>query len=204
MAAQLQPLLDSVKAAVRDGNWLAALALTLTLPDICARIEADQRGKKRYIKWWNDNFGQSYAYGTGPSDHVTGEEVYLLRCAYLHEGVDELDPVERQKLKAVIEEFKFAISDDHLKKQGPTLTLNVKTFCLDMCSNVEEWEKNVLSNDAQMQKRADELTKIYFFARINATVTTSASIKFSLMRKCQSCGKTFPSEEHETLCSDCR
>jgi len=204
MASQLQPLLHSIRAAVNDKNWHSALALTLTLPDICARIETGQKGKRRYIKWWTDNFGHSHAYGSGPSEHVKGEEVYLLRCAYLHEGSDSLDAADRQKLNALIEKFKFVISNDHLKKQRTTVLLNVQTFCLDMCSRVEGWEKNVLSKDPNMQNRADELSKIYLPLRISPTAETSAAVTVRLMRKCTKCGKTFPQEEHESLCSDCR
>lgn len=162
MASQLQPLLDSIRAAVKDQNWHSALALALTLPDICARIETGQKGKRRYFKWWTDNFGDSYTYGSGPTDHVKAEEVYLLRCAYLHEGSDSLDPTDRQKLNALIEKFKFVISNDHLKKQRTTVLLNVRTFCLDMCSRVEGWEKNVLSKDPHIQERAHELSKNLF------------------------------------------
>ena len=36
MTPRLQPLLDSVRAAAKSKNWLAALALALTLPHICA------------------------------------------------------------------------------------------------------------------------------------------------------------------------
>jgi hypothetical protein len=205
MASQLQPLLDSIRAAVNDGNWHAALALTLPMPDICARIETGQRGKKAYFKWWTDNFGPSYGYGNGPSDHVKGEEVYLLRCAYLHEGSDSLDPADRQKLNALVEKFKFVISNDHLKKEGATVLLNVRTFCLDMCLRIEAWESNTLSKDPSMQARAQELAKIYLLLRpISAAVKTSAAVTVRLMRECANCGKTFPQEEDETLCSDCR
>jgi hypothetical protein len=202
--ASLQPLLDSIRAAVQDENWHAALALTLTLPDICARIETGKRGKRRYINWWKDNFRHTYAYGSGASDHVTGEEVYLLRCAYLHQGSDSLDPADRQNLNALIENFNFVISNDHLKKQGTTVLLNVRTFCLDMCSRVEGWEKNILSNSPYMQARAEKLSKIYLPLRISAAVMTSAAITIRLMRQCAKCGKIFPQEEHESLCGDCR
>jgi hypothetical protein len=131
--------------AVEDENWHAALALTLTLPDICARIETGQKGKKHYFKWWTDNFGQNYRYGNGSNDFVKGEEVYLLRCAYLHEGSDELDPIDRQNLKAVIEQFQFVVADRHLEKRGNTVLLDVKKFCEDMCSKVEEWVRNVVA-----------------------------------------------------------
>jgi hypothetical protein len=91
------PSLDSIRAAVDDGNWLAALALTLMLPDICASIETPNESVgQRYTKWWRKNFRKRCRYGNWPSDHVKGEEVYLLRCAYLHEGSDSWDPASSE------------------------------------------------------------------------------------------------------------
>ena len=94
----LQPLLGSIRAAVAYQIWHAALALTLTLPDICAKIEwpEEKKSRTRYRTWWDEHFGDSYQYGKGPNDHVTGDEVYLLRCAYLHEGSDSWDPASSE------------------------------------------------------------------------------------------------------------
>lgn len=46
------------------------------------------------------------------------------------------------------------------------------------------------------------LNNIYMGLRVVAT--SSASVSVTLARACQKCGKTFPKEEHETLCADCR
>jgi hypothetical protein len=162
--ASLQPLLDSIRAAVKDKNWLGGLALTLMLPDICGRIETGERTKTVYFNWWADNFGKTYQHDNGPSDYVTGEEVYMLRCAYLHEGSDSFDPSTRKKYNATIEKFQFVISKPHhLTKQGTIVWLDAGTFCLDMCSQVENWEKNVLSKHPRMQTRAEKLLKIPIF-----------------------------------------
>jgi len=107
----IETLLDSVRAAVETQNWLAGLALTLTLPDICASIE-DPKKKRRYSEWWNDNFGESYRYGKGQKDYVTGVEVYLLRCAYLHQGSDSSDPDKVEQYEATIGRFNFVLSSN--------------------------------------------------------------------------------------------
>jgi hypothetical protein len=198
-------LLYSIKAAVDHGNWLAGLALTLMLPDICAKIETPGKSvsvSQRYARWWDRNFGVSYQYGKGPNDHVKGVEVYQLRCAYLHEGRDL--QANKKVISATIEKFTFATSKHHLEKKGTSVLLNVQTFCLDMRSRVEEWEKNIVSKDPSMQTRAGELLKIYFFAQFNATARSSAIFTPRHMRPCEKCGKLFPREEHKSLCSDCR
>ena len=107
------------RAAVKHENWLAALALALMLPDICAEIEwPGKKGGKRYAKRWENRFANTYRYATGPSDYVTGKEIYRLRCAYLHEGSEVQS--NRKKLSVVIGKFQFVISKRHyLKKEPP-------------------------------------------------------------------------------------
>lgn len=207
MASQFQSLLDSIRAAVEHENWHAALALTLMLPDICATIETPKKTfvGQRYARWWADNFKNSYQYGNQQTDYVTGKEVFLLRCAYLHEGSDSLDPAQLKKCSATIDKFKFATSNHHLRKTGTTVILNLQTFCLDMCSRVESWEKNTLSKDSRMQTRAEKLLKIYLFLPPTGMASiSSAAFTPRLMRKCKICGKFFPQDEHESLCSECR
>jgi hypothetical protein len=204
IASQFQRLLDSIKAAVDHENWLAGLALTLMLSDICGKIETPGKSvsvSQRYARWWDRNFGVSYQYGSGPSDHVKGEEVYQLRCAYLHEG--RALQAGKKKTNATTE-FKFAISGQHLVKHGSSVLLDVRTFCLDVCSQVEGWEKNTVSKDLSMQTRAEELLKIYVFAEVTGTVSITVDVTPRNMRACKKCGKTFPQEEHESLCADCR
>jgi hypothetical protein len=211
IASQFQRLLDSIKDAVDHENWLAGLALTLMLPDICGAVETPgEPVGKRYARWWDTNFGASYKYGTGSNDHVKGEEVYQLRCAYLHEGRDL--QADKKEISATIEKFKFATSEHHLVKkktsvllnEKTSVLLNVQTFCLDMRSRVEEWEKNKVSKDPSMQTRAEELLKIYVFAEVDATVSITGVVTPRYLRSCKKCGKLFPQEEHESLCSDCR
>jgi hypothetical protein len=167
MTSQLKPLLDSVRDAVKNGNWLAALALTLALPDICTSIEVGDKKKKRgreyYAKWWDDNFGKRYKYGNNPGDYLTGIEVYLLRCAYLHEGSDISDSDDVKNRNATIDKFQFSVSNYHLKMHGTRVQLEARTFCLDMCSQVEKWDATLPSTDSDIQNRASELLKIYVF-----------------------------------------
>ena len=177
MTSHLKPLLDSVRAAAETQNWLAGLALTLTLPDICASIEYPNE-RHRYSKWWNDHFGDDYRFGTAPNDYVTGLEVFLLRCAYLHEGSDSADPKKAAQYQATIDKFNFVRGDaySHLKIDGTRVLLDTSIFCEDMCLRVEKWEQTVLSEgDAAMQDRASKLLKIYVHLRGVAVLKIAAA-----------------------------
>jgi hypothetical protein len=191
MTSNLQLILDSVRAAVTSENWLAALALTLTLPDICSSIE-DPDQKCRYSKWWDNNCRASYRDGDGEKDCVTGVEVFLLRCAYLHEGSDSSDPKQVQKYEATVDRFNFVLSNDsssHLKIDGTRVLLDARTFCLDMCLRVEEWEQTVLGEDSNMQERASRLLKIYALAPFSAKITLSGTTNPRYMRNAQNAAR---------------
>lgn len=53
-------LIDDVNKALNAEAYMAALALVLTIPDICAKAEyGDSLGnKERYVKWFDKYIGQ--------------------------------------------------------------------------------------------------------------------------------------------------
>ena len=79
---------------MQHGAIQCALALALTLPDICGEIEypCEPSGKKRYAKWCDANFDfddSHIGFGTEKAE-LNGELLYALRCAFLHSGNDDL------------------------------------------------------------------------------------------------------------------
>ena len=72
----------------------SALALALTLPDICGEIEypTESSGRKRYAKWCDNYFDFNDGHvGFGiEKAELNGDLLYALRCAFLHSGNDDL------------------------------------------------------------------------------------------------------------------
>lgn len=191
MTSHLKPVLDSVRDAVKAENWLAALALTLTLPDICASIEvgSDKKVSDRYSEWWDRHFGRSYEYegktedGTLERKWLSGLDVYCLRCAYLHQGMDSFD--DRPAKPANFNFVRPSESDTahHLQKIENDIQLDVRKFCEDICSKVEEWDETVLrKDDAVMQDRASKLMKIYALMPISAKSISRAEVQYPLVK----------------------
>lgn len=82
--------INEIEIALENNLFQSALALTLTLPDICGLIEYPKKGVgERYISWF-DNYVYKYYYKNDTSyDGVyefTGEVCYQLRNKFLHEG----------------------------------------------------------------------------------------------------------------------
>lgn len=94
--------INDIKLALANKSYLSALALALTLPDICGKIEfpdfTHKNGKrnigKQYVTWFDDWVNQYFADPTGWTDgytkaknpYFTGKMCYSLRCSFLHSG----------------------------------------------------------------------------------------------------------------------
>src|SRR5260221_10862247 len=105
----MQDLVTSVRNAIAQGNWYAALSLALALPDICGFLESPNDGsQRRYVAWCNQFLSPRYTHAIGPNrdQHVflSGQDCYALRCAFLHEGSDD---VTRQRARQALESFVF-------------------------------------------------------------------------------------------------
>src|SRR5689334_16770576 len=106
----MKMLVGAVRDAITAENYYAALALALTLPDICAGIESES-GKstwRSYIDWWEQYLGPNYRRKIGPEqeEHIfmRGGDCYALRCAFLHEGRDDIGT---QRAKDILDRFRF-------------------------------------------------------------------------------------------------
>lgn len=90
---------NEIKHCLDNDLHLAALALALTLPDICGKAEYPNEGNKaRYIKWYDNHIGnyarsmsQSGGEDTADLPYLSGELVYQLRCSFLHSGDTDIN-----------------------------------------------------------------------------------------------------------------
>ncbi len=111
----LERIIDDVNKALDAEAYMAALALVLTLPDICAKAEYDNtlRNKERYIKWYDENIGQFMMPPPGPDEeampYLSGEVVYQLRCFVLHQGTPNIDTQQIHEECCKIDEFSLII-----------------------------------------------------------------------------------------------
>ena len=82
-------LIDDMNKALDNNCFLSALAIALTLPDICGNAKYPDLGvTKRYTKWYDEYIGK-YEKCPGREDempYLSGEIVYQLRCSFLHSG----------------------------------------------------------------------------------------------------------------------
>jgi hypothetical protein len=136
-------LVDTVRQAVRERNWYAALMVSLTLPDIAARLDGRTGGSRaRFVSWYDDYLRPTYTthHPRGQYVRLSGGDLYSLRCAYLHEG--DFDTTG-QAAQGILERFHFLIPGRFLSIHGTrmdrSMALQVDTFCEEVCAAVESW-----------------------------------------------------------------
>lgn len=145
----MQHFVTAIRAAIEERNWYAALSLALTIPDICGWLEdPGAPSQDRYVSWFSRFLGSKYTRPVGP-DHemhefLSGQDCYALRCAFLHEGREE---ITNQHARQVLERFEFTVAPPgwivHLNRGGTGLQLQVDIFCRDFAEAGEEWLRTV-------------------------------------------------------------
>lgn len=151
-------LVADVRAAVAAESWYSALALTLTLPDICGFVEAPNAGSQaRYVQWFDREVAPRYlvAFPGEPTQFLNGNDCYALRCAFLHQG--EFD-ITDQRARDALRRFRFVVPPPkffiHNNLIGVTLQLQVSEFCEDICRAVEAWLAAARCNPDHAQRLA--------------------------------------------------
>jgi hypothetical protein len=85
------PIVDEMMRATAAGLDLVALAVALTLPDICAALEAPngRATGDRYKAWLKEALKSVRFEDRGPAGGPPENEtdlIYNLRCSFLHQG----------------------------------------------------------------------------------------------------------------------
>lgn len=154
----MQQFIQATRDAVTQGNWYAALALALTMPDICGRLEdPSQESEARFVSWYDRFLLHKYQFRIGPHSVLhsllSGADCYALRCAFLNQGEFGAEtPRAREALRG----FHFVLprpgSPVHLDQTGDVLQLHVDRFCLDVCEGVEQWLASVAGKDSVQER----------------------------------------------------
>jgi hypothetical protein len=158
----MEEILGAIRTSLAGGNWLGAIVLALTLPDICGKLEGTNKSSSaRYCEWFEKYLTQYKGY-------LSGSDCYALRCSFLHEGSDN---IETQRSRDVLDRFIFMTGGPHCfyfskSKFGDSkydgkdvLVLNLQSFCHDIVEAVEKWLLNSVG-DQTIEQNLDNMLKI--------------------------------------------
>lgn len=146
----MDELTNSVRMCLAAANWHGALALALTLPDICASIEfPSETSSKRYVNWWS-NYVAPWSGRDGKELTIfDGGDTYALRCAFLHEGSGYLGghqaATKAWRFQLVYPDGAFC----PLANVNGVVYVYVNELCQMICDSVDKW----LQNNIEMHKK---------------------------------------------------
>lgn len=164
----MENFVSALKKAIDNENWYGALLIALTIPDICGKIESPkEKSGTRYCSWVKKYLEPKYTFWIGTHDQghkhifLSATDCYALRCAYLHEGSDD---ITEQAARESLNRFLFVLPRKteplHCNQSGQVLQLQIDIFCQDMVAAIEQWMEDK-KNDQNIQKRMDDLLKMY-------------------------------------------
>jgi len=161
--------IEEVELNVEDGRWQSALALALTLPDICGgiafpeivkryrdgRVMLDRQKKPtrdvggQFVRWF-DKFAAPFfkASVNDSAPYICGERCWQLRCEYLHQNKGFLN--DEEDLTSV--RFHLGINcgtsvcqlDQGSSTNGITdIRIDIEQFCLRMCQAARSYYDSV-------------------------------------------------------------
>lgn len=121
----LNELIFALRACIGSGNWYAALALAMMLPDVAGaatwpELRGEGKSKARVTRWVREYVGE---------DLMCADDFYALRCAYLHTGSEDLSGQRARRFFARV----------HLTVSPPT--------CESIFNRIKVGDDEILSHD---------------------------------------------------------
>lgn len=90
-------IINEIKYALKSKHYISALALSLTLPDICSQVETQNKKDDVGVRYrnWIDKYIDKELFEfpvSGFEDQTfDSEKIYQLRCHILHSGNSNID-----------------------------------------------------------------------------------------------------------------
>lgn len=161
--------IEEIKRALEHDCPYCALALALTLPDICSKVAfpdktAPEDRAKRYRDWFDKYVSNRFLKKSIPGmqkeiTYINGYAAYLLRCAFLHNGnYDLLSMNPKIKIKKFIP---FYTNDSSLfagmiysldTDDNIEIEVDIKSLCMMICIAAKDYynsieDKSLFSDD---------------------------------------------------------
>lgn len=135
----INKIISDCEQALNSGLYFAALALALTLPDICGKAEyPNASNKKRYVDWYDEHVALEHKHPKIREDseelpYASGEVIYALRCSVLHQGTPGIDSdkcnIARFRLIWEKEPPQYLWSSSGIAVEERQLDLPIRTIC---------------------------------------------------------------------------
>jgi hypothetical protein len=141
----METILQEIERALDAHLYYLAVAMVLTLPDICAALaSADgESSGQRYRDWYDANLAAAYP-------HMTAQDCWKLRCGVLHQGQCGHPQMQYARVIFTIPNAQRIVFHNNILNDA--LNLDAPTFCMDVVRRVRVWyarsqhQRNVRTN----------------------------------------------------------
>lgn len=164
-------IIEEIQKSLKQENYLAALTMALTLPDICGKAAEPSLGTgARYKKWYKDNVvlhektsdphEADMPYCGADMPYLSEEVIYQLRNSMLHQGNPNVDAKSIREEQCKVDEFILFVDEPYdsglsvvsyekelnekeLKITNRKLEVNLVLTCNRICNAAKEYyERN--------------------------------------------------------------
>lgn len=143
----LASIYREIEQALAANLYYLAIAVTVSLPDICATLEGKAPTNwETYKTWFRDNAAKRF---TNFGEH----ECYELRCGVVHNarlmgGKDKRSGFDKIVFTPPSSPFKIhdSVSRDNSGIKESALLMDTVSFCSEMIDAAREWETTHASN----------------------------------------------------------
>ena len=148
--------IEEIELNILDRRWQSALALALTLPDICGgiafpeivkhyrdgRVMLDRQKNPtrdvgtQYIRWFDEYAGDYFKLSqSDEKPYICGERCWQLRCEYLHQNKGFLNDENNIRFHLGLNCGMSVCQLDgtNVQENGIDIRIDIEQFCLRMC-----------------------------------------------------------------------
>lgn len=134
----LKRIIGDIGLSLENDAYISALALALTLPDICGKAEYpnETSSKKRYKDWYDTYIGVVYKNALESDStllpYFSGEIIYSLRCSLLHQGTPNVEDKLELQFSLICEPKKengLYMDSAMIRNNYRSLAINIRGLC---------------------------------------------------------------------------
>ena len=131
-ADSMETILSEIELAIKSKLYYLAVAMALTLPDICAALESEDglTSSKKYKAWYSENLAEKYP-------RMTDVDCYSLRCGVLHQGRCGHPNSQYGRVIFTIPNAQRNVFHNNIINDA--LNLDAPQFCADVVQSVRDW-----------------------------------------------------------------
>lgn len=147
----METILSEIEGALAARLYYLAIAMALTVPDICAALESPngQTSGTKYKAWYNTNLANQYP-------NITDADCWSLRCGVLHQGRCGHPNMQYGQILFTVSNAQNNVFHNNILNDA--LNLDTVIFCRDVVSSARRWFIQ-RTNDSAVQANLPNLVQ---------------------------------------------